>query len=442
MTDDTTLLRRYAQDGSESDFAELVRRHLNLVYSAALRQVNGDAHLAQDVTQLVFTDLARKASKLADQRVLAGWLFTSTRFAAANLVRGTRRRQAREQEALLMQEMSRSDSPSALDWERVRPVLDEALNELDERDREAILLRYLGGCGFAEVGAKLELSENAARMRVDRAVDKLRGLLARRGATSTTAALSLALASQATVAAPVGLAATVTGTALAGTGATAAMTFMSLTKLQLGLTAAVLAAGAGIYSFQERANAALRTELSGLAGARADDAEIARLRAGNQILEAAMRRAASLQQLSDAEFARLRVQQERLAMWAERTGTSPQTASRELPGSSATETLDIPNADRRPTPVLMEDPVYPPEMLAAGIEGTVVVAFTIDAEGNVHGARATQSTRPEFEAAAVDAVSKWQFKPGQHGGRPVNVRVSQQVVFNQKTAAQSPANWF
>lgn len=95
MMDDATLLRRYAQDRAESDFAELVRRHLNLVYSAALRQVNGDTHFAQDVTQLVFTDLARKAAKLADHRVLAGWLFTSTRFAAAKLVRGESRRETR-----------------------------------------------------------------------------------------------------------------------------------------------------------------------------------------------------------------------------------------------------------------------------------------------------------------------------------------------------------
>src|SRR5436190_24286509 len=104
MNDDSELLRRYADQGDEKAFAELVRRHVNLVYSAALRQVNGDAHLAADATQLVFTDLARKAGSLAGHRVLAGWLFTSTRFAAAKLIRGERRRHAREQEAQLMPE--------------------------------------------------------------------------------------------------------------------------------------------------------------------------------------------------------------------------------------------------------------------------------------------------------------------------------------------------
>src|ERR1700709_2064622 len=145
MNDDSTLLKGYSRDRSESDFAELVRRHVNLVYSAALRQVNGDVHLAQDATQLVFTDLARKAASLTNHRVLAGWLFTSTRYAAAKLVRGEQRRRRREQEAHNMQEISASDVSPSLDWERIRPVLDDALTELDERDRDAILLRYLEG---------------------------------------------------------------------------------------------------------------------------------------------------------------------------------------------------------------------------------------------------------------------------------------------------------
>ena len=443
MTDDSTLLRRYAEERSEGDFAELVRRHVDLVYSAALRQVNGDAHLAQDVTSLVFTDLARKASSLAGHRVLAGWLFTSTRFAAAKLVRGARRRAAREQAAFLMQDNSPTDLP--LDWERVRPVLDEALGELDEPDREAILLRYLGGCDYAAVGARLALSENAARMRVDRALDKLRALLARRGATSTAAALSLALANQAVVAAPAGLAATVTGAALAGAGPAAALTFMSLTKIQLAFASALLVTGAGFYVVQEQHNAALRAELAAYAAAKPTDAELTRLGTENQKLEAAARRAASLQQISDAEFTRLRAQQGRLAALAAQPRPKPPPVSRGLSGLAGGadgETVDIPKVDQRPSPVLMEAPVYPAEMLAAGIEGNVVVSFTIDREGNVLNAQATQSTRPEFEAAAVEAVSKWQFKAGLKGGHAVNVTVSQRVIFNKGAPGPPPATWF
>src|SRR5215510_1433592 len=104
MRCDGDMLRDYAQRRSEEAFAELVRRHVDLVYSAALRQLNGDVHLAQDVTQTVFSDLARKAGSLSDRRDLAGWLYTSTHFAAAKAVRTEQRRHTREQEAHAMQE--------------------------------------------------------------------------------------------------------------------------------------------------------------------------------------------------------------------------------------------------------------------------------------------------------------------------------------------------
>src|SRR5436190_6281619 len=156
MNSDCDLLRRYAETNSEESFAELVRRHLDLVYSAALRQVNGDAHLAEDVTQTVFTDLARKAESLSRRSVLTGWLYTSAHFAAAKAVRTECGQRAREQEALTMRELD--DPTPDLDWSRLRPVLDEALHELKEADREAILLRYFEKRQLAEIGARLGVS--------------------------------------------------------------------------------------------------------------------------------------------------------------------------------------------------------------------------------------------------------------------------------------------
>src|SRR5208282_2742343 len=135
MTPDCELLRRYAETRSEAAFAELVQRHVNLVYSAALRQVNGDAHLAQDVAQMVFTDLARKADSLARRTTLTGWLYTSAHFAAAKIVRLESRRRNREEQFMreptneFVPEVGRV-TPCAPDWEKLRPVLDQAMHEL------------------------------------------------------------------------------------------------------------------------------------------------------------------------------------------------------------------------------------------------------------------------------------------------------------------------
>src|SRR5437867_3411089 len=135
--EDAELLRQYAAEKSEAAFAELVGRHINLVYGGALRRVGCDVQLAEDVTQRVFTALARDAATLARHPVLAGWLYTTTRYLAAQLVRGERRRRERETEAQAMNEIFSESAPPA-DWERLRPELDEAMDQLGERDREAV----------------------------------------------------------------------------------------------------------------------------------------------------------------------------------------------------------------------------------------------------------------------------------------------------------------
>lgn len=268
--DDAELLRRYAEEGSNAAFAELVRRHVGLVYAAALRQLGGAVHRAEEVTQGVFIDLARKAGALARRTEIVGWLYTSTHHAAAKLKRDEQRRQHREQEAHTMQEIS-SDSADRIDWDRLRPVLDSAMHELGERDRAVILLRFFQGRRFAEVGHTLGMSEDGARMRTERALEKLHGLLARRKITSTTAALGLLLANQPAVAVPAGLAASVAGAALAGTAGTAALTAGGMTGIffstmttkigwMVGLTAAGLGLGTAVWQNQEAQAARSRAE--------------------------------------------------------------------------------------------------------------------------------------------------------------------------------------
>ena len=471
MMDDAELLRRYAANRTEDDFAELVRRHVNLVYSAALRQVNGDAHLAQDVTQEVFTDLARKAASVASHRVLAGWLFTSTRFAAAKAVRGERRRHAREEEAQLMQELNR-DPAAQLDWARVRPVLDEVLGELADADREAILLRFFENRDFASVGEKLNMNDNTARMRVDRALDKLRAQLERRGVTSTTVALAAALANQAVVAAPAGLAAAVTGAALSGAGVAAGTaagggliaTLMSMTKLQVGITSALAIAGATGFALQAQSNTQLRDEAAAL---RQQNAATAQARAENDQLKRTANEVAELKQ-DDAELKRLN--DEATALKGRLAKVTQAEQARMAAADGKLEVYDISKLDQTPRPKYQARPQYPFELRRVGVGGQVVVDFIVDREGNVQNAQAVKSSLADkagevvkmgaftvaaeggesatgtvadatklLEAAAVDAVAKWKFAAGKKGGRDVNTHMQVPIVFTVSETGKAPA---
>ena len=279
MLTDAELLHRFVEKRAQDAFAELVRRHLNLVYSAAFRRTNGRHDLTEDIAQKVFTDLARKAGQLTNHPTLTGWLYRSTRYAAIDVMRIEQRRGKLAQILTTMpEEMNPADAPA--DWAQLRPVIDEAMDQLKEQDREIMLLRFFQGLTFAEVGAKLELTENAARMRTERALDKLRLYLAKRGITST-ATLAGLLASQSLVAAPAGLAATVATTALAAAPAVGAGLFTTIlmSKITLPVFSAALAAGATalvwtslVPTVNAEELAALRVENAKLAQATATNA--------------------------------------------------------------------------------------------------------------------------------------------------------------------------
>lgn len=249
MNDDATLLRRYADDGSEAAFAELVGRHLNLVYGAALRRTGGDSHRAADVSQQVFTALARDARRLSRHAVLQAWLHTATRNASLNLMISEQRRKARELESASI--MPPSAAADSQDWERIKPMLDGAIDELAPPDRAAVVLRFLEHREFSEIGLALRVSTDAARMRTERALDKLRALLARRGVTSTSAALGAIVANQPLIPAPSGIAAAMASASLAGsatgTGLAVSLTTMTTKIVATAIISGVLALGIGNY---------------------------------------------------------------------------------------------------------------------------------------------------------------------------------------------------
>jgi RNA polymerase sigma factor (sigma-70 family) len=295
MTPDSELLRRYAGTHSEEAFAELVGRHINLVYSAALRQVNGDAHLAQDVTQTVFTDLARKAAPLSRRSTLTGWLYTSAHFAAAKAVRAENRRRDREEK--FMREPISETAPET-DWEKLRPALDQAMHELKEADREAIVLRYFENRPFAEIGGKLGLNENAARMRVERALEKLRAVFLRRG-VAATATLASVISANAVQIAPAGLAATLTSASLAAAGTGTTLTLlklMTMTKLKFGISALIVAGAATALVVQHQTQIKLREENQSLRQ------QMAQLQTDNENLSNRVAATGHSQSLSDEQL--------------------------------------------------------------------------------------------------------------------------------------------
>ncbi len=212
-TDDYQLLRDFTERQSDDAFTALVNRHINLVHSVALRQT-GDPHSAQEITQAVFIILARKAGSLSPKTILSGWLYQTARLAAANFRRSQVRRQQREQEAY-MQSQSNEAEPEA--WLLIAPMVDDALGKLGERDRLALVLRFFENKSLGEVGAALGASEDAAKMRINRALERLRRHFGKRGVTLTAALIASAVSANAVQAAPAGLAVTIAAAATEGT---------------------------------------------------------------------------------------------------------------------------------------------------------------------------------------------------------------------------------
>lgn len=255
--EDAELLTHYCTDRAEDAFAELVRRYFPLVYSAALRRLNGDAHAAEDITQNVFTELAQQASRLASRPSLEGWLYTTTRHLALQRIRTERRRLVRERAAMMIAD---HDHSPQLEAERLRPFIDGVLDRLRESDREVILLRFYRGRAFADIGERLGISEDAARFRLARALERLKRLLLKSGISSSPAALTLVLAENANAASSVSVVEAVSRAALnqaslAGPGSVTPLTqffhFMNSTKT-IASVAALLVCTGGLLLYEER----------------------------------------------------------------------------------------------------------------------------------------------------------------------------------------------
>lgn len=258
VKDDIELLQEYAKEYAETAFAALVERHLGLVHSAAWRQVH-DPHLADEVTQAVFIALAQKAPTIRRGTPVAAWLYRATRYAASNVLKAEYRRHRREHEAVQMQMETNSATDSV--WNEIAPFLEEAMTKLREKDRAAVLLRYFENKSMVEVGVAMGTSEEAAKKRLGRALQRLKVFFSRRGVVISAAGLGGLISANAVQAAPVTLVAS-TKTLLLLKGASVSGPTLAIAKATIKMlawakvkTAALVGAGVllvcgtvGIYS--------------------------------------------------------------------------------------------------------------------------------------------------------------------------------------------------
>ena len=329
------MLAEYVANGSDTAFRELVARYINLVYSTAVRLVDGDTHQAQDVAQEVFADLARLARGLSSKVMLGGWLHRHTCFVAASTMRRERRRRIRERQAV---EMNALEDHGKARFEQIAPILDEAIDQLSTLDRTAIVLRFFEGLDLRSVGQALATNEDTAQKRIARALEKLRPLLLRRGVTLSGAGLAVLLTSHAVAAAPAGLATSISTAVLSSAAAVSGgltlnlLKLLAMTKLKLAVGAIVIAGVGTTLVLERQAQANLRQDNQAL---RQKIEQSARLNAENQrlsgLITTATPRESPLEELTRlrAETTTLRQQQAQ----RESTGARPTAQRSPAPGS-------------------------------------------------------------------------------------------------------------
>lgn len=430
---DANLLRGFALKGDQPAFAEFVNRRFNLVYSVALRTLNGDHHLAKDVALQVFTDVARKARHLANHKCLEGWLFTSARFAASKVARRRIRQTRRETTAAAMSDPL-DQATNACNSE-IQPVLDSALESLSAVDQKAILLRFYAQLDYNALGIRLGVSANTARMRVERALQKLQAILSRRGITSTALALAATLESHALTGAPAGFSAAVTASALtAASGSSfAGGTIFAAAKWPIAATATIVATGAYLqynlpappiseYSSTQVADVGLVVPTAVAASPQSelpDEREPA--------LDPVERAYAALD--NDA------------TLLAQRLAQINAQAPRER-GATGQKIYQIAELDVKPSAKTLKRPMYPKSMIGASIPGEVVLSYKVTDSGEVRDAEVLRASHPEFAANALEAVMASEFTPGEIAAQPVTCQVRQVIRFSPSSAEPNFDLWF
>lgn len=430
-TSDHELLRRYTQQGAEDAFRELVSRHLDLVWGVA-RRVTGDADLAKDVAQTVFTDLARKARSLSAQTSLPGWLHRAAWLAAAKLVRANVRRSQREQQAMQLRALEEADPADARAAAQLQPLLDDALGRLNEADRQAVVLRFFSRRSLAEVGAFLGLSDDAAQKRVSRALEKLREDLQHRGVAVSSGVVLLAVTAAGQLAAPGGMAATIAGGSLAAAAAGTGLGWLSGLaglKAKVALGTLVVAVATVPPVLQHHANQRLETENLSL---RQIAAQADSLKTENQRLAALEANARELDQLR-------RTQPELLRLRAEVTRLRQELANRVTAAAPVQGIGTASVAPAAPAPATPDETGQPQTLEARQIKiindlkqlGLAARLWAMDNEDKFP----TELSQMTNQLPANFDLSLFEFYPH---ARPVSETEPEMILFHEKQPRQGP----
>ena len=268
---DEQLIKRFTSGSDDKAFGLLVERYINVAYAAAINYL-GNEDLARDACQLTFVKFSKKAGKLSGKVQLGGWIHATARNMARNIQKAETRRRKREES--YADELMRKPT-SETDWAQLGPELHEALVLLKPADRDAVILRFFQNKNLAEVGTALGISADAARMRLNRALEHMGDRLSKKGITSTAAALASALPAHAALTAPTGLASTISIAVLTGTtvSTTATLTGVIITAMKAKAiiistaVAATALVSTGVYLSNKTENAPAENQTESLVDA-------------------------------------------------------------------------------------------------------------------------------------------------------------------------------
>ncbi|MDQ8185396.1 TonB family protein [Pelagicoccus sp. SDUM812002] len=421
---DFELLGRFYSKCDEAAFTLLVERHLKIVFAVAQNCLGGDAQLAEDVCQIVFAQLARKAKSLHHDNVKA-WLFKTSRFTAAKIVRSRTRQSAKERRYEQMSEKTVSDES-----EELKAFIDESIEQLPQSDQEAILLRYFESMDYNTIGTRLGMQPNAARMKVSRALDKLQTRFKGRGIATTATALSAALTGYASCSLPAHLATSVATVSLANIGSLASVGLVSALKLPLVATAATIVAGLALeqQTTPETADPV------------AQDTQLLIVHEETEVPQPT-ETTRTLDKI-DIAYAALDQDATVLAQRLKEVESQIQKLHHRRPQGG--KVYSIKELDMKPRATAMMMPDYPVAHAVTQESGSAVVEFILGVDGKTSDLRVLKASHPDFAESALKAVAKSEFTPGRIGSTAVQTHVRIPIHFTPSAAEGQPKtkNWF